>query len=114
VATLREPRDRWLGARNLHRAGGGDGGGQTFILVANGAPGTGANTLYQVTNGTVRALADIAAYQRTDPDPYDLDDPPFPEESNPFGVAALQDGSALVADAAANDLLRVSTRTARS
>jgi hypothetical protein len=83
------------------------GGGRTFILVANGAPGTGANTLYQVTNGTVRALADIAAYQRTDPDPYDLADPPFPEESNPFGVAALQDGSALVSDAAGNDLLRV-------
>jgi hypothetical protein len=54
----------------------------------------------------VRPVADIAAYQHTDPDPYNLGEDP-PEESNPFGVAALPDGSALVADAAGNDLLRV-------
>jgi hypothetical protein len=52
-----------------------------------------------------RAFADIAAYQATDPDPYDLED--FPEDSNPFGLAALWDGSVLVSDAAGNDLLRV-------
>lgn len=51
------------------------------------------------------AVADIGAYQATDPDPYDLED--FPEDSNPFGLAALGDGSVLVADAAGNDLLRV-------
>jgi hypothetical protein len=51
------------------------------------------------------AFKDIAAYQATDPDPYDLED--FPEDSNPFGLAALRDGSVLVADAAGNDLLRV-------
>ena len=82
-------------------------GGQLYVLTAGGEPGSGSNTLYRATNGTVRALADIAAYQLTDLDPYDLDQPPFPEESNPFGVAALQDGSVLVSDAAANDLLRV-------
>ena len=51
------------------------------------------------------AVADIAAYQATDPDPYDLEG--FPEDSNPFGVQALWDGTVLVADAAGNDLLRV-------
>jgi hypothetical protein len=50
-------------------------------------------------------VADIAAYQETDPDPFNLADPP--EESNPFNVAVLPDGSVLVSDAAANDLLRV-------
>ncbi|WP_345523908.1 ScyD/ScyE family protein [Nocardioides conyzicola] len=52
------------------------------------------------------AFADIAAYQESDPDPYDLED--LPADSNPFGLAALRDGSVLVADAAGNDLLHVS------
>ena len=80
-------------------------GGTLFVLTAGGEPGSGSNTLYRVNNGTVRALADIAAYQETDPDPFNLADPP--EESNPFGVAPLSDGSVLVSDAAANDVLRV-------
>jgi hypothetical protein len=80
-------------------------GGQIFALTAQGAPGSGSNTLYRVNNGTVRALADIGAYQITDPDPYNVT--LQPEESNPFGVAPLPDGSVLVSDAAANDLLRV-------
>jgi hypothetical protein len=82
------------------------GRGQVFVLTVAGEPGTGAATLYRWTPGKgVRAVADIAAYQQTDPDPDDLEG--VPEESNPFGVAALPDGSALVADAAGNDLLRV-------
>ncbi|NED99807.1 ScyD/ScyE family protein [Phytoactinopolyspora halotolerans] len=82
------------------------GRGNTFALTAAGAPGSGAATLYKSNPGQgVRAVADIAAYQEIDPDPYDVED--HPEESNPFGVAALPDGSALVADAAGNDLLRV-------
>lgn len=52
-----------------------------------------------------RAFVDIAAYQATDPDPFDLEG--APGESNPFGLTALWDGSVLVSDAAANDLLRV-------
>ncbi|MFC5494213.1 ScyD/ScyE family protein [Nocardioides caricicola] len=51
-------------------------------------------------------VANIAAYQASDPDPYDLEN--LPKDSNPFGLAALADGSVLVADAAGNDLLRVS------
>lgn len=80
--------------------------GQVFVLTVGGEPGTGAATLYRWTRAKgVRAVADIAAYQQTDPDPDDLEG--VPGESNPYGVAALPDGSALVADAAGNDLLRV-------
>jgi streptogramin lyase len=82
--------------------------GQVFLLTVGGEPDTGAATLYRWTRAKgVQTVADIAAYQESDPDPYDLDQPPFPEESNPYGVAALPDGGALVADAANNDLLRV-------
>ena len=82
------------------------GHGKIFVLTAAGEPGTGAGTLYRWRSGSgVKTVADISAYQQTDPDPYDLED--FPTDSNPFGVAALRDGSALVADAAGNDLLRV-------
>ncbi len=52
-----------------------------------------------------RVVADIAAYQATDLDPDDQEG--LPEDSNPFGLAALRDGTVLVADAAGNDLLRV-------
>lgn len=84
-----------------------NGLGETFILTSGGQPGSGAATLYRWNPGSKGATAvkDIAAYQATDPDPFDLED--FPEDSNPFGVAALPDGSALVSDAAGNDLIRV-------
>ncbi|HEU4514714.1 MAG TPA: ScyD/ScyE family protein, partial [Nocardioidaceae bacterium] len=82
--------------------------GQIFVLTTAGEPGArGAATLYRWTSEEGRTkLADIAAYQQTDVDPYDLED--NPTESNPYGVAALGNGGALVADAAGNDLLRVS------
>lgn len=81
--------------------------GQTYILTAAGAPGTGLATLYRWVpgGGDPQPVADIGAYQVTDPDPYNTDGPP--EESNPFGVALLPDRSVLVSDAAANDLLRI-------
>ena len=85
--------------------------GQTFILTAG--PGEGqpltpnTATLFKWLPGahSPRPVADIGLYQVTDPDPYNTNG--APEESNPFGVALLPDGSVLVADAAANDLLRV-------
>lgn len=82
--------------------------GQIYILTAAGPPGSGAMTLYRWVpgGGAPAAIADIGAYQITDPDPFNTNGPP--EESNPFGVAALPDGSVLVSDAANNDLLRVS------
>ncbi len=52
-------------------------------------------------------VADIAGYQATDPDPTDLDQPPDPTDSNPYGIAALRYGRVLVADAGGNDLLLV-------
>jgi hypothetical protein len=80
--------------------------GELFVLTTAGEPGTGGATLYRWTKRTgQKTVADIAAYQAKDIDPYDLEN--VPEDSNPYGVAALDDGSALVADAAGNDLLRV-------
>lgn len=63
---------------------------------------------HQLADGTIEQPLDITAYQVTDPDPFDHDDPPFPEESNPYGLWILPNGDALVADAAGNDIIRVS------
>ena len=84
--------------------------GTTYALTGGGGPEgaipPGGATLFRLRPGkSPIAVADIAKYQSTDPDPYNLADPPT--ESNPFGVAALKDGTVLVADAAGNDLLRV-------
>ena len=85
--------------------------GVTYALTgAGGEPGQpqtpGASTLYRLRSGKpAEVVADIAAYQKTDPDPYDLEN--NPTDSNPFGVAALRDRTVLVSDAAGNDLLRV-------
>lgn len=69
-------------------------------------PAAGA-TLYRWRHGWAapKAFVDIAAYQAGDVDPYDQED--LPADSNPFGLAALRDGTVLVSDAAGNDLLRV-------
>lgn len=83
------------------------GRGETYVLTAGGPPGTGAGTLYRWTPGQgTTALANITGYQHLDPDPWNVE--LHPDESNPFGVAALPGGGALVVDAAGNDLLRVS------
>jgi len=88
-----------------------NGRGVTFALTgAGGEPGAppvaGASTLYRLRPGhSAQKVADIAAYQKKDLDPYDLEK--NPADSNPFGVAALRDGTVLVSDAAGNDLLRV-------
>lgn len=63
-------------------------------------------TLYRKSlSGGFVPVANIAAYQATDPDPANTEGEPT--ESNPYAVAALPTGDALVADAAGNDLLRV-------
>lgn len=87
--------------------------GTVYILTgAGGEPGgpptPGATTLYKWRPGYAapKVVADIAAYQATDPDPYDLEG--LPADSNPFGLAVLRNGSILVADAAGNDVLNVS------
>jgi hypothetical protein len=63
-------------------------------------------TLYRKTIfGDPKPIANIADYQKTDPDPDNQADDP--SESNPYGLAVLPNGDALVADAAGNDVLRV-------
>ena len=79
--------------------------GRIYVLTPGGPPGTGAATLYRLKDGKAIVVADIGAYQATDPDPFNLADPPG--ESNPFGVTVLSDRTVLVSDAAANDLLHV-------
>ncbi|MFF1816376.1 ScyD/ScyE family protein [Kribbella sp. NPDC058245] len=85
--------------------------GTTYALTgAGGEPGApptpGSSTLYRLRPGkSAVVVADIAKYQAHDPDPYNQAD--SPTETNPFGVAALRDGTVLVSDAANNDLLRV-------
>jgi hypothetical protein len=69
---------------------------------------TGAVHLFhQLDEGTVVDVLDLFAYQAQDPDPVDQDDPPFPEESNPYGLTITPEGDALVADAAGNDIIKV-------
>ncbi len=55
-----------------------------------------------------KQVADLVAYQASDPDPYNTEGEPG--ESNPFSIALLPNGHALVADAAGNDLLRVTPK----
>lgn len=59
-------------------------------------------------HGDISTVLDITAYQAAHPDPYDQEG--APEESNPYGLAALPNGDALVSDAAHNNLLRVTKR----
>jgi hypothetical protein len=63
-------------------------------------------TLYLFQDGKRRkAVVDVAKAQRKNPDPYDLEDKP--KESNAFGLAAMPDGTVLVADAANNSVIHV-------
>jgi len=82
---------------------------RTVWLLTGGGAKPGSATLFKWRWGSSKptAVADIGAYQKKDPDPFDLEKKPT--DSNPFGVAALADGSVLVADAGGNDLLRVSS-----
>jgi hypothetical protein len=54
-----------------------DGRGQIYVLSAGGPPGVGS-TLFRLASGgeSQKAVADIAAYQESDTDPYNLTGPP--------------------------------------
>ena len=98
--------------------GGGELSGVTNVALVGrggqhatvgGAEGEEYSTLLRLGNLPGPDVS-IAAYQVTDPDPLDIDQPPFPEESNPYGIASLGNGKVLVADAAGNDLLQVNRK----
>ncbi len=94
------PRVRSPGSVNV--AVGRDG---RIVAVFGGGPQN-VNKMFESLvkirgHHTPAILADIGAYQMSDPDPTDLDQPPNPTESNPYGIAALSHGRTLVTDAAA-------------
>ncbi|MBI4907643.1 MAG: ScyD/ScyE family protein [Acidobacteria bacterium] len=75
------------------------GSGDMFAITSGGQ-----FKLYRISKGSKREIADLGAFEaQVNPDGGAID-------SNPFDVAALNGGSALVADAAANDLLIVDQR----
>ena len=78
----------------------GEGTGALWAITS-GDPGT--QFLYRIEgDGNVKQIADLLAFEKAH-NPH----PAF-EESNPFDVEDLGGGRAVVADAAGNDLLRVS------
>lgn len=78
------------------------GRGSLFAITDGGEPGSStAARLYRVTGGKVREVADLGTFEAA------VNPTGGPVESNPFDVAALSGGQALVADAAGNSLLIV-------
>lgn len=70
-----------------------------MFAITGGGPGPGAAKLYRVTKGKVLLLADLGEFEATvNPDPPEIN-------PNPFDVAALGPGRALVADAGGNSLV---------
>jgi hypothetical protein len=63
-------------------------------------------------DGTIEPVLNIPEYQVGDPDPDDQEE--IPEESNPYGLTVLKDGTVVFADAANNDLVRVTADGAPS
>lgn len=85
-----------------------------ILTVGAESPTAGHGTLFLKRPGekkiVVRNMQRWIKNHRRGSDPYDLQD--HKKESNPYGVAAMPDGSALVADAANNAVFRV-TRAGR-
>jgi hypothetical protein len=74
------------------------GRGEMFAITGGGEGDT-ARMLFRVSKGKQRGIADLGAFEaQINPDGGEVD-------SNPYDVAALTGGRALVADAGGNDLL---------
>jgi hypothetical protein len=84
------------------------GPNHVWVTVSGDPAAGGSKVLRLDRKGRVTVSVDIAAYQKTDPDPDDTED--FPDESNPFGLALLPGGGVLLADSANNDLLKIDQR----
>jgi hypothetical protein len=77
------------------------GMGEMFVTMGGG-PGVPFGALLRANPARTAVVANLAAYEfANNPDGV------VPPDSNPYGVAIVEDGSALVTDAAANDLLLV-------
>jgi hypothetical protein len=81
--------------------------GNAVAIVGAGPQAVDARfgSVLRLSPATPHSIADIAAYQATDPDPTDLDQPANPIDSNPYGAAWLDGSRLLIADAGGNDLL---------
>lgn len=85
------------------------GGGNTLVLTGGGfGPPDMGTRLYRMSNGTTRMVADIGHFEETvNPDQvWNALEP----ESNPYNIVSMGGGAALVADAAGNSLLHISSR----
>jgi hypothetical protein len=71
----------------------------SMFAITGGGPGATDGKLFAVSRGSTRQIADISGFEAAvNPDGGEID-------SNPFDVAALNGGQALVADAGGNSLL---------
>jgi hypothetical protein len=113
IATLPSVPDQDLGPVDVALSPADPEGKRALYVVMSGPPpsaGTPFATLMRVfPDGRTSLVADIGAFQARPEnlDPYDQNVPPFPEESNPNGLAALSAERVLVADAASNSLLLI-------
>jgi len=74
-------------------------GNKEMFAITGGGDGPTARMLFRVSQGRVRPLADLGAFEAAvNPDGGEID-------SNPYDVARLDGGQALIADAGGNDLL---------
>jgi hypothetical protein len=81
-----------------------DGAGWAIAYVSE----TSVALVRQAAEGApIETILDFAAYQAADLDPFN-NDSASPGETNPNGLAPLPNNDVLVADAAGNDLIRVS------
>lgn len=84
------------GVTDLAPIGRGD-----MFAVRGGGPGQTTGALFRVSRGSIRQIGDLYAFEAA------VNPHPTAVDSNPFDVAALTGGTALVADAGGNDLLIV-------
>ena len=81
-----------------------NGLGNMLVTMGAGPSAPPFGQLLRVNPARTFELADITGYEMAN-----NPDGVVPPDSNPYGVAAVGDGSILVADAAANDLLQVAS-----